>query len=123
VSGAKLAYLATEIPRLDNRSLGDRLTLALSYDVSSERSERRWFVEPNTTPVLEDLAGETYIQRLIRYNQRNRNGTPNKWTILLAKPESTEAYIRESTIDEILPGVLVLKRVLELIYEKIDAVD
>ena len=94
-------------------------TLALTFDANPGGSlevldqaapePERLFVQPKATVAYEPLTDETYAQRLARLNQRRADGTPDKWTILL-----TKAKLRIKPLNEILPGVLVLKRVLDL---------
>jgi len=126
-NGLMLTYLSEKLSRFDKQTDKNQ-TLALIFDANpggsletlsrSALESKRLFVQPKATVVYDVLptpgpsqegSGETYMQRLARLNQRQPDGTPDKWTMLL-----TKAPLRIKPVDEILPGVLVLKRVLEL---------
>ena len=126
-NGLMLTYLNEKLSRLDKQADNNQ-TLALIFDANPDTSlktpgqnapqSERLFVQPKATVVYDALptpgppqegSGETYTQRLARLNQRQPDGTADKWTILL-----TKAPLRIKPVDEILPGVLILKRVLEL---------
>ena len=113
-SGLMLAYLSEKVSLLDEKQM-----LALTFDANPGSSletldrdaleSEHLFVQPKATVAYDVLTDETYTQRLARLNQRRPDSTPDKWTMLL-----TKAKLRIKPLDEILPGVLVLKRVLEL---------
>ncbi|MFC1712597.1 type II secretion system protein GspD [Candidatus Poribacteria bacterium] len=118
-NGLMLTYLSEKTSLLNEKAPDEDETLALIFDANpggsletlgqSGLESERLFVQPKATIVYEPLTGETYTQRLARLNQRHSDGTPDKWTMLL-----TKAKLRIKPLNEILPGVLVLKRVLEL---------
>jgi hypothetical protein len=118
-NGLMLTYLSEKTSLLDEKSPDGDQTLALTFDTNlggtlealdqDVLESERLFVQPKAKIAYEPLTGETYTQRLARLNQRRPDGTPDKWTVLL-----TKAKLRIKPLNEILPGVLVLKRVLEL---------
>ena len=118
-NGLMLTYLSEKLSPLNEKESDKDQTLALTFDANpgstletfdpSVLELERLFVQPKATVVYDILTGETYAQRLARLNKRHPDGTPDKWTVLL-----TNSKLRIKPLNEILPGVLVLKRVLEL---------
>ena len=72
------------------------------------------FVPPKAEIRYEDLdlSPDGYIGNLMRANRRLPDGSPNRWTILLA--DIRPRGVRGATALEVLQGVMVLKRVLAL---------
>jgi len=84
--------------------------IALTFEAQPQGTEERPFVYPKATVSYPTVAAESYPDMLIRGNDRNPDGTPHDWMVLLSKNYSG---IRRPPL-EVLQGVIVLKRVLEL---------
>ena len=98
---------------IDNRHSRGSNTLVLSFDASTKGSARHPFVPPKASITYEALSNsDTYVNRLMRGNQRKPDGSPNVWTLLLSDVNPTG--VRGATGLKVLQSVLVLKRILAL---------
>ncbi len=91
---------------------GRNATVTLTYDAHPLGTEDRPFVPPVATVTHPTVAPEAYQRMLLGGNQRNPDGTPKSWMIILPKDKGYYG-IRVSPL-ELLQGVLVLERVLAL---------
>jgi hypothetical protein len=109
-SGFGLEFLTQELKKLK----GVQSALALTYEAQPKGTEERPFVPPKAAVSYANFTHQNYQERLIDGNKRNPDGTPQDWELLL----STEKFIpvRGHMMSplELLQGVLVLKRLLEL---------
>ena len=105
-SGFQLAFLNQKLKDLKAGKTG----LALTLEAQPQGTEERPFVPPKAVVSYLDVSVQNYPGSLINGNQRNPDGTPRNWTVLLSKNYSG---IRVSPL-ELLQGVLVLKRLLDL---------
>ncbi|MCZ6634542.1 MAG: hypothetical protein O7G87_14140, partial [bacterium] len=70
------------------------------------------FAQPKATISYQNHTKETYIAHLMAGNQRQTDGSLDKWTIPLSK--TNPPGVRGATSLEVLKGVLVLKRIIAL---------
>jgi Flp pilus assembly secretin CpaC len=105
-SGFQLAFLNQKLKDLE----GGRTGLALTFEAQPQGTEDRPFVPPKAVVSYLDVSAQNYPELLIGGNKRNPDGTPRNWAVLLSKNYSG---IRVSPL-ELLRGVLVLKRLLDL---------
>ena len=105
-SGFQLAFLNEKLANIQD----GQNTLALSYEAQPKGTQEHPLVQPKAVLNYANLTAEKYQVRLTADNSRNPDGSPRNWAILL-----TDAYsgIRVSPLD-LLRGVLILKRVMEL---------
>jgi general secretion pathway protein D len=106
-SGFQLAWV--------NQKLKDRKTgLALTFEAQPRGTEERPFVPPKAVVSYPDVSPQSYAELLIRGNERNADGTPRSWAVVLPGLASKGYFgIRVPPL-ELLQGVLVLKRLLDL---------
>jgi general secretion pathway protein D len=105
-SGFQLAFLNQKLKDLKDGKTG----LALTLEAQPRGTEDRPFVPPKAMVSYLDVSVQNYPGLLINGNQRNPDGSPRQWMVLLSKNYSG---IRVSPL-ELLQGVLVLKRLLDL---------
>ncbi len=105
-AGFQLAFLNQALKKVKHERSG----LALTFDAQPQGTEERPLVPPKAVQGYPNVTRETYPETLINGNDRNPDGTPRHWTVLLSKEYSG---IRVSPF-ELLRDVLVLKRLLEL---------
>ncbi len=105
-SGFQLAFLNEKLANIQD----GQNTLALSYEAQPKGTQEHPLVQPKAVLNYANLTADKYQVRLTADNSRNPDGSPRNWAILL-----TDAYsgIRVSPLD-LLRGVLILKRVMEL---------
>jgi general secretion pathway protein D len=103
-SGFRLAFVKDELKKRGKNAL------ALRFEAQPKGTEERPFVPPKAYVDFPSVTPETYAQTLINGNDRNPDGSPKDWSVLITKQY---AGIRVPSI-ELLQGVLVLKKVLEL---------
>ena len=106
-SGFQLAFLKDKLKNMKDGENG----LALKFEAQPQGTEERPFVPPKAVVEYPSVTVQSYPQLLINGNDRNPDGTPRDWTVLVSKEKLTG--LRVSPL-ELLQGVLVLKRVLEL---------
>ena len=96
------------------REREERNALVLAFDARPRGTLEHPFVPPKAEIRYEemDLSPDGYIGSLMRANRRLPDGSPNRWTILLA--DVRPRGVRGATALEVLQGVMVLKRVLAL---------
>lgn len=98
---------------LAQRTANNQNTLVLTFDARFKGSPEHPFAQPKASINYETLASsEAYVARLMASNQRQADGIPNKWTVLLS--DVRPSGVRGATSLEVLKGVLVLKRILAL---------
>lgn len=107
-SGFHFAYLRDQLKELKDKNGA----VALSYEARPVGTEERPFVYPIATVAHPTLTADAYQRMLLSGNQRNPDGTPKNWQILISKDKNYSG-IRVHPL-ELLQGVLILKRVLEL---------
>jgi len=107
-SGFHLAYPAEKLRSLKK----GESAVALTFDAQPKGVEGRPFVPPKATVSYPDVTAQNYPEMLINGNQRNPDGTPRSWEVLISKDKNYSG-IRVSPL-ELLQGVLVLKRLLDL---------
>jgi general secretion pathway protein D len=105
-SGFQLAFLSQKLKELKGGQNG----LALTFEASPRGTEERPFVPPKAVASYLEVIAQDYPRLLIDGNAPNPDGTPRNWMVLLSKDYSG---IRVSPL-ELLQGVLVLRKVLEL---------
>ncbi|HEV2349270.1 MAG TPA: AMIN domain-containing protein [Terriglobia bacterium] len=111
--GFKLTFLEDELKLRGNKEEKD---LAISFEAQPHGTEERPFVPPKGDLSFPDLTHENYLQTLINDNDRNPDGTPKDWTVLLTRNNAGVYAKAGNKVPplEFLQGVLVLKRLLEL---------
>ncbi len=105
-SGFQLAFLNQKLRDMKDRKVG----LALTFEAQPQGTEERPFVQPKAVLGYPDVSAQGYPELLINANGRNPDGTPRNWAVLLS---TNYSGIRVSPL-ELLQGVLVLKRLLDL---------
>jgi Flp pilus assembly secretin CpaC len=105
-SGFQLAFLNQKLRDMKDKKAG----LALTFEAQPRGTEERPFVPPKAVLGYPNVSAQGYPELLINANGRNPDGTPRNWAVLLSKDYSG---IRVSPL-ELLQGVLVLKRLLDL---------
>jgi general secretion pathway protein D len=105
-SGFQLAFLNQKLKDLKDGKSG----LALTFEAQPQGTEARPLVPPKALVSYPGVTAQKYPELLINGNTRNPDGSPREWMVLLGKSYSG---IRVSPL-ELLQGVLVLKRLLEL---------
>jgi hypothetical protein len=108
-SGTRTAFLSGLLVEQARRP---EMTLALTLQARDLDSERHPFTLPHSTVAFVDVKPGTYFDQLLALNQRGVSGEPETWGILLT-PFGPPGVRGASAVD-LLKGVLVLKRVLEL---------
>jgi hypothetical protein len=110
-SGFQLAFLNQKLKDLKDGKAG----LALTLEAQPQGTEERPFVPPKAVVRYPSLTRQNYQETLINGNDRNPDGTPKDWMVLLSKSDSG-ITVRPNTVTtlELLQGVLVLKRLLDL---------
>jgi Flp pilus assembly secretin CpaC len=110
-SGFQLAFLNQKLKDLKDGKTG----LALTLEAQPQGTEERPFVPPKAAVSYLDVSVQNYPGLLINGNDRNPDGTPKDWMVLLSKSDSG-ITVRPNTVAtlELLQGVLVLKRLLDL---------
>ncbi|MFC2172279.1 hypothetical protein ACFLU6_06565 [Acidobacteriota bacterium] len=103
--GTNVSFLLEKLP-LRAR---DPNTLVLTFDARMEGTPEHPFVQPAATVSYEHITRDSYLRRLSKGNTRGPDGEPDKWTIMLTEQYGGTAHPRD-----ILKGVLVLKRMLDL---------
>ncbi|MBZ5561355.1 MAG: AMIN domain-containing protein [Acidobacteriia bacterium] len=107
-SGFHFAYLRDQLKALKDKNSA----VALTYEAHPVGTEDRPFVPPIATVSDPSVTADSYQRTLLSGNQRNPDGSPKNWEILIPRDKNYRG-IRVSPL-ELLQGVLVLKRVLEL---------
>ena len=104
-AGFQLAFLNQKLKGLDGQN-----ALALTFEAHPKGTEERPFVPPKAVLSYPTVTVQNYPEVLINGNDRNPDGTPHDWQVLVSKNYSG---IRVSPL-ELLQGVIVLKKLLEL---------
>ena len=86
---------------------------ALTLEAQPHATADRPFVPPKAIADYPPVTNETYRDMLARGNAPNPDGTPHTWMILMAKDYSVTPSHYVDPL-ELLQGVFVLKRLLEL---------
>ncbi len=107
-SGFHFAYLRDQLKAIKDKTGA----VALSYEAHPVGTEDRPFVYPIATVSQPIVTADDYQRMLLSGNQRNPDGTPKNWEILIPKDKNYSG-IRVPPL-ELLEGVVILKRVLEL---------
>jgi general secretion pathway protein D len=107
-SGFRLAYLMNTLRSLKK----GESSVALTFDAQPKGAEGRPFVPPKAAISYPDVTAQNYPEMLISGNQRNPDGSPRSWEVLIPRDKNYSG-IRVSPL-ELLQGVIVLKRLLEL---------
>ncbi len=105
-AGFRIDYLSQEMKALDGHN-----ALALTFDAQPKGTEDRPFVPPKALVSFETVNMQNYPEQLIAGNQRNADGTPKNWQVLLSKEKLPT--VRGATALQLLQGAIVLKRVLD----------
>jgi hypothetical protein len=111
--GNKFVFLKDKLGTRKSKEIND---LAISFEAKPMGTEDRPFVLPKAALSNPDVTVQSYSQMLANGNDRNADGTPKDWMVLLtAKCDSNPSAcgIRRSPL-EFLQGVLVLKHLLQL---------
>ena len=106
-SGFQLAFLNQKLKATKEKGL------ALTFEAQPQGTEERPFVPPKAVISYPDVTVQNYPELLINGNSRYPDGTPRKWMVLLSKDYNFRSGLRVSPL-ELLQGVLVLKRLLDL---------
>lgn len=111
--GFKLAYPSLELKKSAKNSPSD---LAISFEAAPKGTEDRPFVPPKGVLTFPNVTRENYMETLINGNDKNADGTPKDWMVLLDQGKNGFFVKANQTVTplQLLQGVLVLKRVLEL---------
>jgi hypothetical protein len=110
-SGFKLVpNLNQKLKELRDRTNG----LALTFEAQPRGTEERPLVPPKARVSHPSVSAQNYPELLINGNDRNPDGSPRHWMVLLSKDASGIRVIRDVSPLELLQGVLVLKRLLDL---------
>jgi general secretion pathway protein D len=109
-SGFQLAFLNQKLKDLKGGE-----GLALTFEAQPQGTMERPFVPPKAVVSNPNVTRENYPATLIKGNDRNPDGTPRDWMVLISK-SSTGVTVRADSVSplELLQGVLVLKRLLDL---------
>ncbi len=107
-SGFRFAYLRDQLSALKDKNGA----VGLNYEAQPLGTEDRPFVYPKANVSHPTVTADSYQRMLLSGNQRTPDGSPKNWEILLPKDRNYSG-IRVPPL-ELLQGVLVLKRVLEL---------
>jgi hypothetical protein len=105
-AGFELAWLNQKLKNLKR----EQSAVALSFEAQPKGTEDQPLVPPKALLTYPEVTAETYPQVLANGNDRNPDGTPHNWMILLSK---NYRGIRVPPL-KLLQEVLVLKRLLEL---------
>jgi general secretion pathway protein D len=111
--GFKMAYPALE---LKQAAKGNESDMAISFEATPRGTEARPFVPPKGVVSFPNVTRDNYMATLINGNERNPDGTPKSWMVLLDQGKSGVFVKANKTVTplQLLQGCLVLKRVLEL---------
>ena len=111
--GFKNTYPAIELKKGEK---GKGSSMAISFEAAPKGTEDRPFVPPKGVLSFPSVTHQNYMETLINGNDKNADGTPKDWMVLLDQGKSGVFVKADNTVTpfELLRGVLVLKRVLEL---------
>ncbi|HLY60763.1 MAG TPA: AMIN domain-containing protein [Terriglobia bacterium] len=111
--GFKNTYPAHE---LKNAGKSKGSAMAISFEAAPKGTEDRPFVPPKGVVSFPIVTHQNYMERLINGNDKNPDGSPKDWMVLLDQGNNGVFVKANNTVTpfELLRGVLVLKRVLEL---------
>jgi Flp pilus assembly secretin CpaC len=105
-AGFQLTFLNQELKNLKH----EQNALALTFEAQPKGTEEQPLVPPKAVVSYPQVTEGTYPEVLVNGNDRNPDGTPHDWMVLLSKNYSG---IRVPPF-KLLQEVLVLKRLLEL---------
>jgi Bacterial type II and III secretion system protein len=110
--GFKLAFLNAKLKAQKAKEEND---LSISFEAHPHGTVERPFVPPKGEVSYPSLTRQNYLETLINGNDRNPDGTAKDWMVLLSK-NSSGITVRANSVTplELLQGVMVLKRLLEL---------
>jgi hypothetical protein len=111
--GYKFAFLKNKLRTGKTKAIND---VAISFEAKPMGTEDSPFVLPKGVVGNPVISPQTYSEILSNGNDRNADGTPKDWMLLLTNkcdPNPNSCGIRVTPL-ELLRGVLVLKQVLKL---------
>jgi Flp pilus assembly secretin CpaC len=83
--------------------------MVITFDAENRGTPEHPFAQPKATITFENVTKENFEKRLIELNPRGPDGKPLKHSILL-----TEQYSGRANPFDVLKGVIILKRLLNL---------
>ena len=111
--GYKFAFLKDKLKAGNGKAIND---LTISFEAKPMGTEDRPFVLPKAVIGNPEITPQNYSEILSNGNDRNADGTPKDWMVLLTGKcdhNPSSCGIRVTPL-ELLRGVLVLKHVLSL---------
>jgi general secretion pathway protein D len=111
-AGFKLDFLTKELAKLKD----GQNALSLTFEAEPKGTSERPLVPPKGVLNLRSVSAQSYPQTLLDGNDLNPDGTPRDWMVLLSKDKNYSGISAGDQVTplELLQGVIVLNRLLEL---------